>query len=51
MTAIRSAPDFLPGMGVLIDAFGTDYAPSTAEAGKRPPRRSSGRSCPAPVWR
>ena len=32
VAAIRSAPEFLPGMGVLIDAFGTDYAPSTSEA-------------------
>jgi hypothetical protein len=32
VAAIRSAPEFLPGMGVLIDAFTTDYAPSTSEA-------------------
>ena len=36
VTAIRSAPDFLPGMGVLIDAVATDYAPSTSEAQKLP---------------
>src|SRR5687768_8241573 len=32
VTAIRAAPEFVPGMGVLIDAFSTDYAPSTSEA-------------------
>jgi hypothetical protein len=32
VTAIRSAPEFDPGIGVLIDALNTDYAPSTAEA-------------------
>ena len=32
VTAIRSAPEFDPGIGVLIDAFSTDYVPSTTEA-------------------
>ncbi len=32
VTAIRSAPDFHPGIGVLIDAISTDYTPSTSDA-------------------
>jgi hypothetical protein len=32
VAAIRAAPEFVPGIGVLIDAFRTDYAPSTSEA-------------------
>jgi hypothetical protein len=32
VTAIRSAPEFNPGIGVLIDALSTDYVPSTPEA-------------------
>jgi hypothetical protein len=32
VTAIRSAPEFDPGIGVLIDALNTDYAPDTSEA-------------------
>jgi hypothetical protein len=32
VAAIQAAPEFLPGMGVLIDAFTTDYAPGTSEA-------------------
>lgn len=30
--AIRSAPEFRPGMRVLIDAIDTDYLPSTGDA-------------------
>jgi len=30
--AIRSAPEFRPGMDVLIDALSTDYLPSAQEA-------------------
>jgi hypothetical protein len=32
VTTIRSAPEFRPGMCVLIDALGTDYLPSSEEA-------------------
>ena len=32
VTAIRATPAFQPGMRILIDGFGTTYAPSTQEA-------------------
>jgi hypothetical protein len=32
VAAIRSAPEFKPGMAVLIDALGTDFAPSAQDA-------------------
>jgi hypothetical protein len=32
VVAIRSAPEFRAGMGVLIDALGTDYAPTAQDA-------------------
>jgi hypothetical protein len=32
VAAIRSAPEFRPGMRVLIDALSTDYAPSVQGA-------------------
>jgi hypothetical protein len=32
VAAIQSAPEFRPGMSVLIDALNTDYLPSTQEA-------------------
>ena len=32
VAAIRSAPEFRPGLAVLIDAFGTDFAPSAQDA-------------------
>ena len=36
VAAIRSAPEFRPGMGVLIDALSTDYAPSAQDASTLP---------------
>ena len=36
VAAIRSAREFRPGGAVLIDAFGTDFAPSTQDATKLP---------------
>ena len=36
VAALRAAPEFLPGIGVLIDALRTDYAPSTSEAKNLP---------------
>lgn len=32
VAAIQSAPEFRPGLGVLIDALSTDYAPSAQDA-------------------
>jgi hypothetical protein len=32
VAAIQSAPEFRPGMSVLIDALGTDYLPTPQEA-------------------
>jgi hypothetical protein len=36
VAAIRSAPEFRPSLPVLIDAFGTSYAPSAQDAATLP---------------
>ena len=36
VTAIHSTPEFRPGMPILIDGFGTTYAPNVQEATELP---------------
>jgi len=36
VTEIKAAPEFEPGMPILVDATGTDYLPTPREAGTFP---------------
>jgi hypothetical protein len=36
VTAIHATPEFVPGMPILIDGFGTTYAPNAQEASELP---------------